>query len=154
MQLASSWSLNGQGLPYLTGVLRPEDIAQYETGELNSVRHFYALGLEQADPAAVEKATIPVEKIKAPILLVSGTDDQTWPSAEFSDKIMERLEKFNHPYEHKHVRYEGSGHQVFLPYFITGPNRSMKGGNVKDEVRGSLVSWTETIAFLRCHLDR
>lgn len=92
--------------------------------------------------------------IKAPILLVSGTDDQTWPSAEFSDKVMERLEKFGHPYEHKHVRYKDSGHQVFLPYFITGPNRSMKGGNVKDEVRGSLASWTETIAFLRRHLDR
>jgi len=154
MQLASSWSLKGQGLPYLTGVLRPEDIAKYETGELDSVRHFYALGVEQADPVAVEKATIPVEKIKAPILLVSGTDDQTWPSAEFSDKVMERLEKFNHPYEYKHIRCKDSGHQVFLPYFITGPNRYMKGGNVKDEVRGSLVSWTETIAFLRRHLDR
>jgi len=154
MQMASSWSLNGQGLPYLTGVLRPEDIAKYEKGELNSVRHFYALGLEQADPATIEKATISVEKIKAPIFFVSGTDDQTWPSAEFSDKVMERLEKFGHPYEHKHVRYKDSGHQVFLPYFITGPNRSMKGGNVKDEVRGSLASWIETIAFLRRHLDR
>ena len=154
MQLASSWSLNGQDLPCLTGVLRPEDIAKYEKGELDSVRHFYSLGLEQADSARVEKAMIPVEKIKAPILLVSGTDDQTWPSAEFSDIIMDKLKKHNHPYEYKHVRYEGGGHQVFLPYFITGPNRSMKGGNVKDEVRGSLLSWTETIAFLRRHLDR
>ena len=154
MQLASSWSLNGQDLPYLTGVLRPEDIAKYEKGELDSVRHFYSLGLEQADSARVEKAMIPVEKIKAPILLVSSTDDQTWPSAEFSDIIMDKLKKHRHPYEYKHVRYEGGGHQVFLPYFITGPNRSMKGGNVKDEVRGSLLSWTETIAFLHRHLDR
>jgi hypothetical protein len=125
-----------------------------KNAEVDSIRQFYALGFEQADPAAIEKAAIPVERIKAPILLVSGTDDQTWPSAEFSDRIMGRLGKFNHPYEYKHVRCEYGGHQVFLPYFITGPKRSMKGGNVREEVRGSLVSWTETIAFLRRHLDR
>jgi len=154
MKLASSWSLNGKGLPYIPGVVTPEDIAKYEKGEIDSVRPFYALGLEQADPATIEKATIPVEKIKAPILLVSGTGDKTWPAAEFSDAVMQRLEKFGHPYEHKHVRIEGGGHMVFLPYFVNGPNRSMKGGNVRDEARGSLISWTETLAFLHRHLDR
>ncbi|MDR3377222.1 MAG: acyl-CoA thioesterase/BAAT N-terminal domain-containing protein, partial [Verrucomicrobiae bacterium] len=32
------------------------------------------------DRAAVEKASIPVEKINGPILLISGDDDQLWPS--------------------------------------------------------------------------
>jgi dienelactone hydrolase len=154
MMLASSWSRNGQGLPYITGVLTPEDIAKYRKGEMDSVRQFYALGLEQADPLKIEQATIPVEKIKAPILLVSGTDDQTWPSAEFSDAIMQRLEKHSHAYEHKHIRCEGAGHMVFLPYFITGHNRFMNGGNARDDARGSLISWTETMAFLHRHLDR
>jgi dienelactone hydrolase len=154
MMLASSWSRNGQGLPYITGVLTPEDIAKYRKGEMDSVRQFYALGLEQADPAKIEQATIPVEKIKAPILLVSGTDDQTWPSAEFSDAIMQRLEKSSHAYERKHIRCEGAGHMVFLPYFITGQNRYMNGGNARDDAHGSLISWTETLSFLHRHLDR
>jgi dienelactone hydrolase len=152
MRPASSWSLDGQGLPFITGIVTPEDIAKYERGEVDSVRKFYALGLEQADPATIERATIPVEKIKAPILLVSGTDDQTWPSAEFSDTIMQWLREHQHPYEHKHIRCEGAGHMVFLPYFITGENRMMNGGNARDDARGSLRSWSETIAFLRRHL--
>jgi dienelactone hydrolase len=154
MKLASSWSQNGQGLPYIPGILTPEDLAKYEKGEMDSVRQFYALGLEQADPVTIERATIPVEKIKAPILLVSGTDDQTWPSAEFCDAIMQSLEMHGHAYEHKHIRCEGAGHMVFLPYFITGQNRFMNGGNARDDARGSLMSWTETIAFLHRHLDR
>jgi len=154
MRLASSWSRNGEGIPFITGVLTPEDIAKYRKGEMDSVRQFYALGLEQADPAKIEEATIPVEKIKAPILLVSGTDDQTWPSAEFSASVMQRLEKYRHAYEHKHIRCEGAGHMVFLPYFITGHNRFMNGGNARDDAHGSLISWTETIAFLHRHLDR
>jgi dienelactone hydrolase len=154
MRLASSWSRNGQGLPYMSGVLTPEDIAKYRKGEMDSVRQFYALGLEQADPVKIEQATIPVEKIKAPILLVSGTDDQTWPSAEFSEAIMQRLEKYSHAYEHKHIRCEGAGHMVFLPYFISGQNRYMNGGNAKDDAHGSLISWTKTMAFLHRHLDQ
>lgn len=154
MRLASSWSRKGQGLPYITGVLTPEDIAKYRKGEMDSIRQFYALGLEQADPLKIEQATIQVEKIKAPILLVSGTDDQTWPSAEFSDAIMQRLEKYSHAYEDKHIRCEGAGHMVFLPYFITGHNRFMNGGNARDDAHGSLISWTETMAFLHRHLNR
>lgn len=154
MKLASSWSYNGQSLSYIRGVVTQEDMAKYMKGDMDSVLKFYALGLEQADQVTVEQATIPVEKIKAPILLVSGTDDQTWPSAEFSDAIMERLKKHQHPYEHKHIRCEGSGHMVFLPYYITGHNRFMNGGNARDDARGSLISWTETIAFLHRYLNR
>jgi dienelactone hydrolase len=154
MKPASSWSKNGKGLPYIKGIVTPEDIAKYEKGEIDSVRSFYTLGLEKADPETIRQAIIPVEKIQAPILLVSATDDQTWPSAEFSEAIMKRLKKYQHPYEYKHVCCENGGHQVFLPYLVTGQNRSMKGGTTRDEAHGSLFSWEETFAFLYRHLGR
>jgi dienelactone hydrolase len=154
MSAVSSWSKNSQGLPFIKGIVTPEDIAKYEKGEIDSVRSFYTLGLEKADPETIERATIPVEKIQAPILLVSGTDDQTWPSAEFCHTIMQRLKRFQYPYEYKHICCENGGHQVFLPSLVTGPNRSMKGGTAKDEAHGSLISWGETFAFLSRHLQR
>lgn len=51
---------------------------------------------------AVEKATIKVENINGPILLVSGEKDQWWPSADMSRAIMKRLadNKFSHSYVH------------------------------------------------------
>lgn len=154
MNIRSSWTLGGKALPFIAGDFTMEDLARYEKGEYDSMLDYHFKALEYADATTIEQATIPVEKIKAPILLVSGTDDQTWPSSIFSDAIMQRLEKNHYPYEFKHIRYEGAGHMVFLPYFITGQNRYMNGGNPKDDALGSVVSWEATIAFFKKHLGR
>ena len=151
--IKSSWTLRGKGIPYIAGEFTTEDLARYEKGAMDSMLDYHFKALDQADEATRENATIPVETIEAPILLVSGTDDQTWPSSMFSDAIMHRLEKNRHPYEHKHIRYDGAGHMIFLPYLITGQNRYMNGGNPKDDAMGSIISWQETIAFLRRHLN-
>ena len=154
MNIRSSWTLGGKAVPFIAGEFTMEDLARYKKGEYDSMLDYHFRAMKKADESVLEKATIPVEKIKAPILLVSGTDDQTWPSSLFSDSIIQRLEKNRHPYEFKHIRYEGAGHMIFLPYFITGQNRYMNGGNPKDDALGSVVSWEETIAFLHRHLDQ
>lgn len=154
MNIRSSWTLGGKALPFITGEFTSDDLARYEKGEYDSMLDYHFKALEKADAKVKEQATIPVERIKAPILLVTGTDDQTWPSSLFSDSIMQRLEKYRHPYEFKHIRYEGAGHMVFLPYFITGQNRYMNGGNPKDDALGSVISWEETIVFFKRHLGR
>jgi dienelactone hydrolase len=148
----SSWTRNGKGLPYVPWTFTREDAIKWQKGELDSCRHFYAL--DKIDPAVIDKATIKVEKIKGPVLLVSGTDDQTWPSSDFSDMVMRRLEKFKHPYEYKHLKYEGAGHKVFLPYLITGGGRSFIGGTPRANAHGGMNSWAEMLAFLHRHLDQ
>ncbi len=148
----SSWSLDGKGLPCIPWTFTQEDAIKWEKGELLSFRHLYAL--DKIDPAAIDKATIQVEKIEGPVLLVSGTDDQTWPSSDFCDMVMQRLEKIKHPYEYKHLKYEGAGHKVFLPYLITGGSRSFIGGTPKANAHGGMNSWAETLAFLHRHLDQ
>ncbi len=148
----SSWTHGGKSVSFIAGEFTMEDLARYEKGELDSMLDYHFKALDQADETVKKQAAIPVEKIKAPILLVSGTDDQTWPSSLFSDAIMQRLKKYRHPYEFKHIRYEGAGHMIFLPYFITANNRYMNGGNPKDDALGSAVSWKETIAFLHRNL--
>ena len=53
------------------------------------------------DPLEAQHAEIQVERIRGPILLVSGTDDGVWPSAESAGKIVARLQQhhFSFPYE-------------------------------------------------------
>ena len=94
------------------------------------------------------------EKIKAPLLLVSGTDDQTWPAGEFCADIVARLKKAGFPYEVRHVSNENGGHQSFLPYFITAGHGGISGGTPQADARGGYRSWAETIAFLHRHLDK
>ncbi len=84
---------------------------------------------------AMEAAAIKVEDISGPILLISSTQDEQWPSMEMSDAMMERLENSEFPYVSRHIPLEG-GHnehhdefeQVieFLDaYLLSQPNCSL-----------------------------
>ncbi len=150
----SSWSFNGQPLVFMPFKASAEDKAKEMKGELSSYVKFHRDSLGQADPALLEKAAIPVEKIKAPILLVSGTDDQTWPASEFCATIMARLKKAGFPYEVKHVNNMGGGHESFLAYLITAGHGGISGGTPRADAPGGYRSWAETISFLHRYLDR
>jgi hypothetical protein len=43
--------------------------------------------------AAVERATIPVERAAGPLLLVSGGDDGVWPASRLCAAIVDRMTK-------------------------------------------------------------
>jgi BAAT / Acyl-CoA thioester hydrolase C terminal len=69
------------------------------------------------DAQAVERAILPVEKRRGPILLVSGTDDQRWPSPELADIALRRLGAHRHPLPFRHTKYPGAGHLILVPYW-------------------------------------
>jgi len=150
----SSWSLDGRPLPFMPFKASPEDKAKEMKGELLSFVAFHRDSLVQADPAAIEMAAIPVEKIRAPVLLVSGTDDRTWPAGEFCAAIVARLRKAGFAYEVKHVVNEKGGHQSFIPYLITANRGGISGGTPQADARGGFRSWAETMDFLHRHLER
>lgn len=155
----ASWSLGGRPLPYIPFKISPEQKQIYQKGELASFVPFFRDGLAAAAPAAAEEAAIPVEKIRGPILLVSGTDDQVWPSGEFCAVIAARLKKAGHPFEVKHLIIEKGGHSSCLPFLITA-NRGIlidgdpSGGSPAADARGGYRSWSETLAFFQRHLKR
>jgi pimeloyl-ACP methyl ester carboxylesterase len=60
-----------------------------------------------ADEEAAEGAAIAVENINGPILLLSATRDEFWPSTKMSELIVERLRLNDFPYAVEHVAVEG-----------------------------------------------
>ncbi len=154
-EVASSWSLEGEGLPYAKWFFSQEDAERMMAGEPIALRSTYAL--DENDPDALEAATIPVENINGPVLLVSGTDDQMWPSDVFGDLVMERLAASGHPHARRHLKVEGGGHLVFLPVFVTGGNREalpfVFGGTAEADAHGSVDFWEVMLEFLHEHLD-
>lgn len=58
---------------------------------------------------AMETAAIKVENISGPVLLISGTEDEQWPSMEMSEIIMERLTANNFAFPSQHIPLVG-GH--------------------------------------------
>ena len=150
----SSWSANGVALPFVQFKATQDDKDKEQKGELSSYVALHFKSLAEADPALLEKAAIPVEKIKAPLLLISGTLDQTWPADDFCRTIVARLEKARFPYEVRHISHRDAGHSTFLPYLVTANTAPINGGLDRANAAAGFDSWKETLAFLRKHLGR
>jgi uncharacterized protein len=100
----SSWSEGGKPVTFIpydrTGVAPMRSLLKMYR------RSRYAAGV---DPAAL----IPVERIKGPVLFLSGQADGLWPSKDMADCAMVRLEKAEFAYTKRHVSYPEAGHAIF-----------------------------------------
>ena len=154
----SPWSLRGEPVPF-AGVARPLPAEMVRMIGFYFGRHpivgrvFYerALGYEKA----VAAAEIAVEKIDGPVLLISGTDDQMWPSTRLSEMTIERLNAHDHPFPYEHLRYEGAGHMITLPNSEPPPSWSSRyevGGTREANEFANADSWRKVLDFLGKHL--
>jgi dienelactone hydrolase len=85
---APAWTLGGEPVPGLT-------LAQWRESL-------------PVDP----RASIPVERIRGPVLLVCGLEDQVWPSCRYQDTITGRLTRHHFGYRVTALRYPDAGHNV------------------------------------------
>ena len=111
--------------------------------------------------ASLKTAAIPVEKINGPILLISGRDDQVWPSTRLSEVAIGRLEEHNHPYPYEHLIYEDAGHLIAVPYWPAPSERGVQpmtgaklvfGGTARGNAAASADAWAHVLDFLEEHL--
>lgn len=110
------------------------------------------------DKAAFVAASIPVENIRCPLLLVSGGDDQMWPSDLYVQQIMDRLEKHRSSIIRHHLYYPDAGHGINIPNLpILGPTYyhpisklwfSMGGTRAADAI-ASRDSWKKITVFFQ-----
>ncbi len=114
-----------------------------------------------ADAAAVERATIAVERIAGPVLLVSCEADALWPSVALSELAMRRFEARDHTFAHTHLRCPNAGHLLGIPHTPTTTRavfqpiakiRIAFGGSPAADAAASVTAWNATLAFLQEHL--
>jgi dienelactone hydrolase len=116
------------------------------------LRSAYSAGLR--DRAAAEKAEIHVERIEAPILFVSGNDDQMWPAAEMVAALMRRRAQGRRSGD-RHLSFANAGHIIrppFTPTTVTWTEDLYSGGTPEGNARASVQAWTEILRFLEGHL--
>ena len=92
--------------------------APYDAGPTPK-RLEYALLTALADRRATERARIPVEKIKCPVLLIHGTHDGWWPTDYHCDVIEETLAAVAHSPPVTRLRFPDAGHLILFPYVPT-----------------------------------
>lgn len=99
--------------------------------------------------ASAALATIPVERIDGPVLLISGGQDLLWPSDELSQAAMDRLVAHQHPYPHEHLTYPEAGHYIQTPYLpITAATVAYLGGTAAASAAACADSWPRVLHIL------
>lgn len=97
----SSWTYQGREVPF---------VSYGEVESPRSLADYYRAGIQQSE--SLDAATIPVENIRGPILLLSGESDTLWPSTALSEAVVARLRAHDFPYTVEHVAYPDAGHLI------------------------------------------
>jgi len=156
-----AWTYKGKPLPFVswdeTQVEKLER-ADKAAGAQEPIRYTPIFLKQMSNVAAVKKAAIEVEKINGPVLMVSGDDDQIWPSSLLSEMVMKRLAEHKHPFPDNHLSYPGAGHVFGVPNLPTTVDRMLHpivhveiafGGNAKDNAAAASDSWPRVLTFLQ-----
>jgi dienelactone hydrolase len=138
----SSFSYRGKALPFV-----PYDFSNVAANaacnaKAASCTPMYEYSLNQIK--RVQDAIVPVERIHAPVLLLSGKSDSLWPSSRMGDLVVQRLAMANHPFEYRHVSYEKAGHCSINRCYDSVPS-----AGDRDAVKGMR---DELFQFLRRYL--
>src|SRR5579872_2883547 len=99
-QSIAAWTWRGEPIPFvpmpLTGFKLRSAFLVLALRRPIVFRNMFRAGLRAS--AAVDRAAIPVENARGPILLISGGDDHVWPAAAMCEAIEERLKR--HSFAH------------------------------------------------------
>jgi dienelactone hydrolase len=126
---APAWTFGGEDLPYAPMIVPPGvDIAGPGPASLRPLFE-YVLA---AAPDAVRAAEIPVERVRGPILLISGGADAMWPSTEMADIAVRRAADHDFAHSIVHLRYPDAGHTCFgvpgTPVVVESGRHPLTGG--------------------------
>lgn len=100
---SSSWSWQKEPLPFVPYPLEAA-IALMK----GNYRRGHEIAMQELNNYPL--AQIPVERMRADVLFISGTADELWPSSEMSDRMMSRLQQHQYKFHSQHLKIEGAGH--------------------------------------------
>jgi dienelactone hydrolase len=138
-----SWTAGGAPVPFL-----PYALGSFGKGGIFAL---YKDALPTLPQHA--EAVIPVEKIRGPLLLISGKQDALWPSAVMGEQIMARLAQAKVGFARQHLSYENAGHASFgkpaAPGVVPPPAViAASGGTADGNQAARLDSWPKMMTFL------
>lgn len=152
-----AWTLGGKEIPYAKTLTHEQWDKALAAGSarLDSF-DWYLIPLK--DVAYASQASIRVEKINGPVLMITGIDDKLWPSTELTEFAVERFRRQGFRHRVEHLAYASAGHSIAWPNSpttmlksknsISGAEMDM-GGTPEGTARARQDSWLRMLAFLR-----
>ena len=163
-EIIPCWTLRGKSVPFaplpLRGFMWRSAFPVVALKRPVMFRNLFRAGLRNRE--AVERAAIPVEKIRGPILLISGGDDHLWPAGAMSEAIVARLKRNGNAHRAEHLHFAHAGHMLRYPHLpVTARDSRNKhlrgarfsfGGTPSADAEAQTQAWHRAIAFLRANL--
>jgi dienelactone hydrolase len=140
----SAWSRNGQALPYARKQITPELERKITAGERFAVIEYHSAEAVSAAPA---EAVIPIERSRAPILLVSGRGDRMWPSEKMAEQVVERRRAAKGAAPIDHRTYDDASH-VLHDAWLPPQYGGTMGGTAAGTIHAFEDYWPRVIEFL------
>jgi dienelactone hydrolase len=126
----------------------------FQDGGPYAFRDLYDASLTAAPPATLASATIPVERIGAPILCIAGDDDREWNSAAACATIAARRKTAQRDGRDQVTIEHGAGHALSVglrptPISIPFGKMTMRLGGTQDaNARAAADEWERVQSFL------
>jgi acyl-coenzyme A thioesterase 1/2/4 len=158
----SSWTYHGQDIPFAPPAPTPtiEEFRRRGESEPNGYALTPEAKAEVDHPEVRENLAIPVERAQGPLLMISGVDDQMWPSAWGSDLVVNRLRAKGVAFPFEHLCLPETGHITPLPNNVTTFCPALFhsllniflacGGTPAGTARASRMTWDA----IKAHYDR
>ncbi|MGQ5717530.1 acyl-CoA thioester hydrolase/BAAT C-terminal domain-containing protein [Pseudochrobactrum asaccharolyticum] len=150
------WLYQGKPLTHIWDNNRFASWKPYDDGT-QPRRNSAAMRTALADPEAMRKARIPVEKIAGPVMLISGGDDGAWPSDYYSLLVQSSLLAAKHAFPVAWYNHPQAGHSILFPYVpatqivhahpVNG-NLTTMGGEADVNAQANAASWQAVLQFL------
>ena len=151
------WTLAGEPLVHQWQDNPHASWAPYdEGGDLR--RNADAMRTALGHPASMARARIPIERIRGPVLLVSGGDDGAWPSDLYALIVQSSLLAASHRWPVAWVNDPQAGHSILFPFVpttaiahrhpVSGVSTTM-GGTAAANARANAAAWAAARAFVR-----
>ena len=143
----SCWSYRGKELPYAPYRSRSFHILRMFLKEKEM--HIITFNREKD---VTPETLIPIGNIRAPILMLSSTHDEVWPSYESAACMEKKLTEIKYPYPHRHVAYENMSHAVLtkLPWiykmaFKSERQHPKECAADREALKKELLDWVKTV---------
>ena len=154
---ASSWTRAGKELPFLPTTGTREAIAKCrQSGGKVELARIARASRAAASPAAVEAATIAVERSHAALLLIGGGDDRLGDSGASAQRTAARLHHAVYPHPHEVLVYPRAGHDLlgtgWQPVSVDSTDLFDAGGTPEADARAQGDSWPRVLNFLERQL--
>ena len=143
----SCWSYRGKELPYAPYRSRSFNLPKV----LLKKKELRIIAFNR-DKDVQPEAVIPIERIKAPILLLSSKHDEVWPSSESATLMERKLTELGFPYPHRHIAFEHISHAMLtgLPWVYKMAFKSERQHpkaceTDREKLKKELIDWAEKV---------